>query len=703
MGDEKGAPGAGGVGGDVGADARMGMIQINDLVYKLETDLSVAINRTHKNQFFQNQTYTNNQTAIAIVNSGADYIDPRRSFFTFDIVIPKTDLGANIANLDYQSAFVSAYFGKNGSILNIIDSIVVSSRSGDELSRVNDYAQLMAILVPEMFGTEWRESIGQEIGLGSFLGGSNNSTVPGGQNNLNPVGINLERPNNISEQRSQRFAIPLYLLSPIFNYGRLLPSMLMSGLRIEIKWKQPDVAFQQFWEGLYQEWPADGNSSVHYALQDNTETEFKTFLGPSNLSGFAANGAIHPTWFPPATMAWSYDPGAGTIGAAGALINTAGYVGAATFLALDADGYPMFQPGDMIGFSVDAGLADNYRQELRFIIQGVTQHAFTVTPITDGKQINPALIPAAVVSATDASLIGAWRISQRRPNGYQRAFGGGVLHNKFTAPYTPITSYTINNPVISMCSVQLTDAIQRTLNEFSSINGLEIVYADYDRTSTPLLGNVVSVYTEVRKSASRALAAFARVVDNSALPYTYDSFASAPRVFWDNYQWQLGSLYFPQQRVEDGNSNRDLRHDNVLALMYSYTQDAFDRYHPKAAPTMVSLRGAILESNTLYIHPTEVHAEHNPSSYLAPRSTSAFGKWGSFVNGSTTVATTLERSTLFDLSGIPINNSRVLALRGTVDLTDRTAADPNFQALLFVFLKYVRLARVFLVNCEVEQ
>lgn len=702
MGDEKGAPGAGGIGGDGGTDARMGMIQINDLVYKLETDLSVAINRTHKNQFFQNQTYTNNQTAIAIVNSGADYIDPRRSFFTFDIVIPGTDLGANIANLDYQSAFVSAYFGKNGSILNIIDSIVVSSRSGDELSRVNDYAQLMAILVPEMFGTEWRESIGQEIGLGSFLGGSNNSTVPGGQNNPLPVGINLERPNNISEQRSQRFSIPLYLLSPIFNYGRLLPSMLMSGLRIEIKWKQPDVAFQQFWEGLYQEYPADGLGAVHYALEDNTQTEFKTFLGPSNLSGLAANASIHPTWFPPATMAWAYAKPGTTVGVLGTLTNT-GFGAGATFLALDADGYPMFQPGDTIAFSIDGNLADNARQELRFMIQAVLIHSFLVSPLTSGEDIAPALVASGTVSATDPSLIGAWRLSQRRPLGYQRAFGGGVLHNKFTAPLTPITSYTINNPVIALCSVQLTDAIQRTLNEFSSINGLEIVYADYDRTSTPLLGNVVSVYTEVRKSASRALAAFARVVDNSALPYTYDSFASAPRVFWDNYQWQLGSLYFPQQRVEDGNSNRDLRHDNVLALMYSYTQDAFDRYHPKAAPTMVSLRGAILESNTLYIHPTEVHAEHNPSTYLAPRSTSAFGKWGSFVNGSTTVATTLERSTLFDLSGIPINNSRVLALRGTVDLTDRTAANPNFQALLFVFLKYVRLARVFLVNCEVEQ
>ena len=142
--DEKGNMGGNAGGRDEGADARMGMIQVNDLVYKLDTDLSVAINRTHKTQFFQNPEYTNQQTAIAIVNSGADYIDPRRSWFSFDVTVPQTIFsGATLLNRDYRNAFVSFYFGKNGSVCNLIESIVVSSRSGDELSRVNDFGQLM--------------------------------------------------------------------------------------------------------------------------------------------------------------------------------------------------------------------------------------------------------------------------------------------------------------------------------------------------------------------------------------------------------------------------------------------------------------------------------------------------------------------------------------------------------------------------------
>lgn len=692
--DEKGAPGPGGAasGAGDGADARMGMIQINDLVYKLETDLSVAINRTHKTQFFQNQQYTDKQTSIVIINSGADYIDPRRSFLSLDIVIPVTDLltrkpvDPNLFNERYQNAFISAYFGKNGSVLNLIDSVVVSSRSGDELSRVNDFGQLMSMLLPQMFGQEWRDTVGQEIGFGSFLGGSNNSDYNSSQ--VPPVLA-------ISEQRRRRFAIPLYLVSPIFNYGRLLPSMLMSGLRIEIKWKPLEVATQQFWEGLPLEWPADGQASPHRGLSLNTQTEFKTFLGASSMSG--TSQVISTALFPPATTGWRYTRAAGAGNSDVLDISTGG---AWNFNLVDANGFRQFQQGDIIAFSFDTAIPNQQeRSELRFTINEVAADGLSLLVQTDYAGPSPInAVPSSRVFGPTGDVIGAWRLSPVRDLQYQKALGGPIFHGAELTPVTPLTSYIINQPEIAMCSIQLTDAIQRTLNEFSSVNGLEIVYADYDRTSTPLQGSNVPIYTEVRKSASRALAAFGRVVRNTSDTYLYDGFASAAGVFWNNFQWQLGSLYFPQQRVESRETIPELRHDGVLAMMYSYTLDAFDRYHPKAAPTMATMRGTGIEYNVLQLHPTETNGGHEPSTYLAPHSD--FGKWGSFVNGGTTVATTLERSTLFDLSGIPINNSRVLALRGEVDMSAQAG---DYRALLYIFLKYVRLARVFLVNCEVEQ
>jgi hypothetical protein len=675
-------------GGD-GTDARMGMIQVNDLVYKLEPDLSVAINRTHKTQFFQNQNYTNSQTSIAIINSGADYIDPRRSMVSFDMRIPQTKLGVNINNPDYANAFISAYFGKNGSVLNIIDSVVVSSRSGDELSRVNDYAQLMAIMLPEMFGTDWRDSIGQEIGYGSILGGYNDSTVVRAQPPLyNPK---LQK---VSEQRRTKFSIPLYLLSPIFNYGRLLPSMLMSGLRIEIKWKTLDQACQLFWEGFPREFPVDGVYGQNLQFSDNDQTMVKTYLGGTGL--LVGNGALDNTHFPPATVQYTYVApiintslnGTLTIGGLGPV--GAGGTGFNHISGISTDnpqGYRDFVPGDVIAMSnSNAVLASGDRPTIYFEIVRIidNNNAEVKSNLPDEK----AFVPAGQDAA--GNVIGAWRLSSRRLNTYQRDFGAPAFHGKFLTPVTPLTTYAIDNPQMQLCSIQLTDAIQRTLNEFSAINGLEIVYADYDRTSTPLAGAVTGVYTEVRKSASRALAAYARIVRNTPNTHQYDSFASLYSGFWNNYQFRLGSLY----------QDVDLRRDGVLALMYAYTQDAFDRYHPKAAPTMTSLRGTGIDWNKLNLHPTEVHAEHGPDAYISPYS--SFGKWGSFVNGNTTVGVTLERSSLFDLSGIPINNSRVLALSGEFDMS-YYAADTSFRALLYIFLKYVRLARIFLVNCEVEQ
>ena len=71
---------------DAGSSSRrQGMLAVNDLTYLLEPDLSVAVNVTHKNHFFQSTKYTNSQRAVCILNSGADYIDTRDSDLQFDM------------------------------------------------------------------------------------------------------------------------------------------------------------------------------------------------------------------------------------------------------------------------------------------------------------------------------------------------------------------------------------------------------------------------------------------------------------------------------------------------------------------------------------------------------------------------------------------------------------------------------------------
>lgn len=717
-------------------DAVKGMMALNDLNYQLNPDLSVVVNRTHKTQFPQTQDYTNGQATIFIVNSGSDFVDPARSWLSLDVVVPEFPGLSNpkpVGSAEYKSTealpyhniYLNHYFGPSGSILNLIDSVLVSSRSGDELSRVSNYAQMANMHLPVYFGQDWMDSIGSNLGMASHIGAPNTWA---------------DTPN---EQGAQRFCIPLYLLSPFFNYGRLMPSAIMSGLRIEIRWKPLDQACQQFFTGAPKYLPALGDLRGD-SIMNGESTEFARFLCPNDLVIGGTASARYPSVAGPAGnpitlgSAWTFvrstDP-SNAGGPAGGVLTcfngenqvtlgnitfTEAMVGSSSPLL----GTPIFIPGQTLILSFDTSLshaaavdevkagtpktADRYRALLGSCAR------FQITDLTsDGKglavqthSINFANAQAiGTFGVTDGYACGPIITSQVEPQKYETKPGTTIFSSILSLPDVAVTEYTIKRPTLMLCSVQLTDAIQRVLNEFSSVNGLEIVYSDYDMTTQPFVsvGDSNPVYLEIRKSASRALSVMARVVESSPNPHKYDSFASCQYSWWNDYQFQLGSLYFPNQKIEDNNANAELRRDNVKCLAYNLLLDTANRYAPKAAPTALSLRGRMTDLPNRDYHPVGQSGEHGASEYLAPRS--KFGKWGSYVNGATSVGTTLERSAAFDLSGVPTNNSRTLALRGNVGFA--LPSDPmfraNFRATLVAILQYVRVARVFLLNVEVEQ
>jgi hypothetical protein len=651
-------------GKDESAASRMGLIEINDLVYKLEADLSVAINRTHKYGFFQNNTYNNTQTSIAIFNSGADYIDPRRSFLSFTVTIPTTPSPSDNTNPLYY-AFISGYLGAYGSVLNFIDSVIVLTRSGDEVSRIMDFAQLMYTVIPWTFGKDWERTVGQELGLGSYIGGNNTN-----RNDSTQVGV------SVNHRRT--FHIPLYLLSPFFSYGRLLPSMIMSGLRVEIKWKTLETAMQQFWENTPLERPIFNSSLVPF-LKDQFQTVGEAYLMGGTPNVLIGTGGLDPTIT------------SGTLYAFNAATNIFSIeAGHASWLG----NFPNETQGGEFG----ARPAWIPGIDIVHILVGGNDIPFEVQAIVSATQLLVTGNGFGTIAPTAVAQPGVWRTSRfPGPNSAQRDFGAPFYRGQVSTPSSYLSGYTISEPTFALCSIQLTDAVQRHLNEYSATNGLEIVFADWDRTSAPLSGSIVPVYQEVRKSASRALQVFATVVDASAQPYRRNSFASVPNSNWNHYQWQLGSLYFPFQRVEPKSSTVPTElYDTMLTLTYAYSLDAWDRFHPKAAPTMMTLRGDDMAWNAIGVYPIPVYKETIPDSYLVPASD--FGKNGSYANGNQSLSTTLERSTMFDLSGIPINNSRVLALRGEFAFPSGLTT-----GTLYIYLKYVRLVRVFLINAEVEQ
>ena len=497
------APGGGGApGGEKKGSSREGMLAVNDLTYVLPPDLSVSVNRTHKNHFFQSTEYKNSQRAICILNSGADYGDMRQSTLNFSIAL---QVPANVATTDRSSAI----FGKNGSAINYIKNLLVTSRSGDELCRLTDLNHLSATIMGFKYDGQWHNTVGQAMGVATG--------TRGGSTDTGEVLV--------------RYSIPMYCLTELFAYKRLLPAALLAGMRIEIDWAPPSEAF------------AVGEEKTGLAL--------------------------------------------------------------------------------------------------------------------------------AAAPRTTAE----------------------------------IKSYSIKQLYVSMFSVQLTDGTQRALNEMSAVNGLEIVYCDYERTEQNIQSNSSS-HVEVRKAASRALKAFANVrLTDDVGQWKKDSLATAP---WDvsQWQWQLGALYFPQQPVKSPPATVT----DSLNETYTHALIAFERYKPDGKCAAVPFNGTTnyLEnpfgniegdaldttgrrSVTMYDGTYNAEAKHDG---LGLAETSA-GRRGTFSNGHSTICCLLERTDLFNLTGVPINNARVLALR--------TSHEGAVAHTITIFLKYVRLARVFLNNVEVEQ
>jgi len=792
---------------------REGMIQVNDLVYKLEPDISVAVNRTHKTHFFQQTDYKNTQTSVCILNSGADYIDCRRSFLKLQVSLTSSPYQIATSQWDTWHAtdtytqraaqnfndnlLVHGYFGPNGSILNLIDTVTVTTRSGDELSRVTDLALLSNMTLPLIFGKDWRSTVGQLMGMGDCVYGQSTKRV------------------HPSANRS--YQIPMYLLSPLFQYGRLMPSMLMSGLRITITWKSPMHAFSQF----VAKCPANNapvNVGGYVVGCGFNETAFQNTEGreihsvasgdlPTGVTGeITAAGLLkfvpactgRFAWLPGdvavvqgisylvttpnangqnALIAGSSDGGAHTpVGATNdifrirvsgvpqgavddpikgapkwdatynltnldvfnSLFPTASteekgqrvlyqHQSALQSLAVPTDGHrgdgksltagengveftwPVHTMAYPQGVYDDAQLPDYWGtgvessedvRRMQFPGENVTFDRGTMVPGYKYKGGAKDVVPFPGVTAAQILASDAMRTHPRARRKY------------YTNPDF-VTEYTVIRPEFSLCSVQLSDAIQRTLNEYSAVNGLEIVYTDYDLTASPIpaVSSGTSVYTEVRKSASRALMAIARVCplySNEVVKQTCDSNAATIQYSedlksngrgWIDYQWQLGSLYFPQQKVQSFGAF------DMGSLAYAYTLEAFDRFSG-ATSCMLRLNGKKTDredtglTRTLSLQNWAQIPGAAPPDLLSQERLYLLGKPGSFQGGGEVIAVSLERSSLFNLSGIPINNSRVLALRGMYSSVP-TKYCPSHT--VNIYLKYVKLARIFLNNVEVEQ
>ena len=175
---------------------------LNGIAYETLPETSIAVSRSFKKNFFQKNDYTSsNNEAICDLNTGAEFINPRRSYLTFNVKVSAGNAG----------------FGHGGAT-NLIKRVVITSRSGTELSRTEEFNTLTAKSYRYGCSRSSLQQFGQVMGF---------SDTPD------------ERKKETTAMLSttvKQFVIPLPVLSPFFagDGKSLLPPQLAAGLRVQL-------------------------------------------------------------------------------------------------------------------------------------------------------------------------------------------------------------------------------------------------------------------------------------------------------------------------------------------------------------------------------------------------------------------------------------------------------------------------------------
>lgn len=224
------------------------------------------------------------------------------------------------------------------------------------------------------------------------------------------------------------------------------------------------------------------------------------------------------------------------------------------------------------------------------------------------------------------------------------------------AAATDIPGYAISDIHVQCDSYQLTDLVQRQLNQMASTSGLEVVYSTFFDTQSSRATSTLNL--ESRKAVSRALGAVfkERAPKAATGAANVDAFAATTidsNTGPTDVQFRLGSLYFPNSALRQTSPLLNTAETYQMAMRFLSNK--------KQSP-------------------------HGGCS-VSP---------ADFVATENVLAVDLERSSTLQLSGVPISNSRCLALNAAFRDTPATAT------LIDFWLNYVTLARVFLSNSVIE-
>jgi hypothetical protein len=203
------------------------LLDWNNLTYTMPITNSVTVSRNLKRFQADLAAYTDGQTIVFTVQTGAQFVNWRESYLKVDFSVTS----------DTDNSTLSHFFGSGGSYLSLFRDIIVTSRGGTELQRIERFDVWRSYKDKQIRSVDWFEGSGRDVG---YVAQRPLDGVP-------PLQISFK---NNTQRKAQRnviagsapnvttvrtFIIPMSMLGGIFDSDQLMPSMMSSGMRIEIR------------------------------------------------------------------------------------------------------------------------------------------------------------------------------------------------------------------------------------------------------------------------------------------------------------------------------------------------------------------------------------------------------------------------------------------------------------------------------------
>ena len=210
-----------------------GLKAVNGIAYELPPKFSIVDKRTSKVSFADQNSYVSGSATEMVIkiNSSADYVYGPNSYLAFDVASTATDAAGGddflgFGNLAVQTA--AAPGRPQGSAYNLFSRLLVESRSGAELERVEQSNLEVSAARPFKYPADYKKTVqaaGQYPGYGT--------TSEYGLN-ADAVGSNL------------RVCIPMSWFSGLFATETLIPPQLISGATYRLTLETALRAMHQF-------------------------------------------------------------------------------------------------------------------------------------------------------------------------------------------------------------------------------------------------------------------------------------------------------------------------------------------------------------------------------------------------------------------------------------------------------------------------